>query len=72
VSVYNREARIVTGDHLSIIAGGDVIIQALGKDVSIHCDAGRFGLRLGSAISGTIPVIVATSKIEAIIGKRGY
>ncbi|MBQ6915781.1 MAG: hypothetical protein IJQ65_08665, partial [Kiritimatiellae bacterium] len=67
VDVFSRTAKVVTGA-LNINAGGDVVISAYGKDMTVLIALALAGSSQGATVSGTIPVVVGGSTITTMIG----
>ncbi|MBT7123510.1 MAG: hypothetical protein HN948_10925, partial [Clostridia bacterium] len=71
VCVFDRDAFAHVGSNSTLTSElGDIVIQALAKDFVLILTASIALSGGGAGISGSIPVVVGLSKIEAMVGEN--
>ncbi len=70
VCVFSRSvlASVGSGCHITAVSG-DIAIRAIAKDWLLTLTAAGAGSSSGLAISGSIPVVVGSSTVRAIVGE---
>ncbi len=71
VNVFDRDVLAHVGDHCTFTsANGDIVVRALAKDFLLTITAAISVSTGGAGISGSIPVVVGLSTVEAKVGEN--